>query len=208
MKVKKHLNLIIITFITIGFGIIVDYFMAIVIASAIIVFLVFRQKLSEKSITKKAKEREHNEFHRYLKSVILLTYTRPLKNAFKDVKINDCKPLEMKISKFITEIRYDFSIEPYKKLALSINNKTDTINYELNIMYLLFELEKKGLGTIFINDVLNEINELMNNIVEEKIIQIQENSYLYILPPTVINFFYLSIILFRVIDEMMMSVLP
>ena len=168
---------------------------------------IFLKEYKRSQQGKKDKQNELTEFHAYLKSVILLTYTRPLKIAFKDANKTKNKVLKTKIDEFIEDIKYDFSIDSYKKLALKINSETNGINYELNIMYLLYEFEKKGLGSIFINDILNEIDSLIDNVIELKIETLRENAYIYTLPPTVLNFFYVTIILFEVIDKMIMGVM-
>ncbi len=148
---------------------------------------------------KKEKEKLVADFHTYLKNVILFTYTKPLKQAFTDVNC-DNKKLQKKVEKFIESSRYDFSIKPYKKLALSIDKSKKGINYELNIMYLLFEIEKKGLGINFINDILVELDQLVENTMDANLENLKEEGYVYTLPPTIINFVYLSIVLFQVID--------
>lgn len=148
-----------------------------------------------------------NEFHTYLKIVILLTYTRPLKNAFVDANNINNKKLKKRINKFIGDIQYDFTIDPYKNLAMKINPTKSGINYEVNIMLLLYELEKKGLGSDYINDVLVELDLLIENQITADIEQLRDNSYMYTLPPTIINFFYLTIVLFNVINLMIESIL-
>ena len=108
---------------------------------------------------------------------------------------------------FNEKVKYDFSIEPFKNLALEINENKQKTNYELNIMYLLYEMEKKGLGKNFIGDVLEEINLLNENKVDAKISKLKDEAQLYALPPTIINFIYLTLILFNLIDKMILSVL-
>lgn len=147
------------------------------------------------------------DFHEYLKSVILLSYSRPVNNAFSDIKMIDNKKLKKKIEKFLNDCKYDFSHKPYRKLALSINSQETGINYELNIMYLLFELQKKGLGSEFITDILIELDLLIENEIDSNVEKVREQAYIYTLCPTIINFFYLTIVLFKVIDIMILSVL-
>ena len=55
---------------------------------------------------------------------------------------------------------------------LEINADKRKTNYELNIMYLLYEMEKKGLGKKFISDVLVEINLLNQMLIK---VGIQQN---------------------------------
>jgi len=171
-------------------------------------YFVANKFIVEKNIKKEIvkKEKIKNDFNIYIKKVVLLTYTRPLKVAFKNVKC-ETPELQFIIDNFNEKVKYDFSIEPFKNLALEINADKRKTNYELNIMYLLYEMEKKGLGKKFISDVLVEINLLNENKVEEKINKLKEDAQLYALPPTIINFIYLTLILFNLIDKMILSVL-
>ena len=66
---------------------------------------------------------------------------------------------------------------------------------------------RKALGREFINDILDEVDNLIDNQLNHKIEELKENAYLYTLPPTVINFFYITMVLFEVIDQMIVSVL-
>lgn len=175
-----------------------------------LVWLVVEQLLTiNRKVTLKLKQQQtlEEDFHEYLKNVILLTYTRPLKHAFKDSANTDNKKLNKLIIKFIDQQQYDFSVEPYRKLALKINKQKKGINYELNIMYLLYEIDKKGLGMDYINDILEELDLLIDNKKELNLDLLREDSYKYTLPPTILNFFYVSIILFEVVDNMIMGAL-
>ena len=84
------------------------------------------------------KAQELDDFHNYLKRVILLTYTRPLKRAFIDANKTKNLILKEKIDQFINQLKYDFTVEPFKSLALLINKERKDINYELNIYPYIF----------------------------------------------------------------------
>jgi len=165
------------------------------------------QKFNNHKLLKQQKANELDDFHNYLKRVILLTYTRPLKRAFIDANKTKNRKLKQKIDQFINKLKYDFTIEPFKEIALNINNEKNDINYELNIMYLLYEYDKKALGREFINDILIEIDNLIENQLDQKVEDLKESTYIYTLPPTIINFFYITMVLFEVIDQMIVSVL-
>lgn len=156
---------------------------------------------------KQAKQNLEKDFHLYLKNVILLLYTRPLKQAFIDANYIDNSVLKKHIEKFIEKQKFDFSIKPFTDLAIDINPETEFVNYELNIMQLLYETNKRGLGNEYISDLLTEIDMLITNEMQMQVERINNEAYVYSLPPTVINFIYVSFVLFKVIDQMIMSVI-
>lgn len=207
MKYKKLITKIIVILI----GIITTLFVKNpVYLIGVLIYLVASILSNKFSIYKKEKinkAKELDDFHNYLKRVILLTYTRPLKRALIDANKTKNQILKEKIDQFINQLKYDFTVEPFKNLALIINKERKDINYELNIMYLLYEYDKKALGREFINDILDEIDNLIDNQLDQKVEDLKESAYIYTLPPTVINFFYITMVLFEVIDQMIMSVL-
>lgn len=156
---------------------------------------------------KKDKQKLQSDFHHYLKRVILLLYTRPIKQAFIDANNGSNENLNKKINQFNETLKFDYTLKPYTELALQINSDTEYVNYEINIMQLLFEMNKIGLGEEYINDLMNEIDLLIENRRKLEIKVLNDQSYTYTLPPTVINFIYVSFVLFKVIDIMIMSVI-
>lgn len=205
MKIDKTLIIFVVTFVILS--IILKSLIPILFGVIFLGIKFLYVKNEELAIKKKAKQSLEKDFHLYLKNVILLLYTRPLKQAFIDANYIDNPVLKTHIEKFIEKQKFDFSIKPYTELAFDINPETEFVNYELNIMQLLFETNKRGLGNEYINDLLTEIDMLITNEMQMQVERINNEAYLYSLPPTVINFIYVSFVLFKVIDEMIMSVL-
>lgn len=205
MKYKMIAQILIIFICIIMIIIILNIVMVIAFVIGLIGYELIIKKY-ELLVKKQAKKQKlKNNFYLYLKSVILLTYTRPLKNAFVDANQIKNQQLKNKIDKFIQAKNQDFSIKPYQDLSYQINDDDNAINYELNIMSLMYQFEQKGLGIKYINDVLAEIDQLLINDIEQKIAQIKDQSYFYTLPPMIINFFYLTFVLFKVINQIILS---
>lgn len=147
------------------------------------------------------------QFLNYIKSTILLSYSSPIKVAFSEVDINDYPEIQIEINDFLSALKYDYTQTPFAEFALKINNVKFGINYELNIMNLIYEVNKNGLGKDYITEIINEIDLIANNNFELRVEQIKNQGYQYAVIPTVVNFFYLSIVLFKIIDFMMIAVM-
>ncbi len=207
MSKVRYLSFIIVLVLGVVLMVIMQSYIYLLLSIVYILYEYMRHSQVKKMQKKKSKNALVDDFHLYLKGVILLSYTRPLKNAFKDSALTSNHKLNKKLKKFIEDTKYDFSSDPYKKLALSVNKDKKGINYELNIMYLLYEVDKRGLGVEFISDVLLELDSLIENKRQIKIEEIKEEAYKYNLPPTIINFIYVSLILFQVINQIIMDTL-
>lgn len=178
----------------------------------LVIFLVYLfyfliKQTDELKASKKQKETLQADFHLYLKNVILLLYTRPLRQSFVDANYIKNDYLKSRVDIFIERQKFDYTISPYVDLALEINDNQEFVNYELNIMQLLYETNKRGMGEEYINDLIKEIDLLIENKRALEIQVLENQSYVYTLPPTIINFVYVSFVLFKVIDNMIMSVL-
>ncbi len=167
--------------------------------------IVYKQLLSNKIKEKKQKDRQ-TVFYKYIKAVMLMSYTKPIKVSFQESKTKDHQLIDKEINSFLEDLKYDFSNKPYYDFGYKINSLKKGINYELNILILIHEIDKKGFGKKYIDDVLHETSKIENNTIEKKIAEYQEEGFKYTLPPTVLNFIYITILLFQVINLMLMQV--
>lgn len=143
------------------------------------------------------------EFYSYVKEIILLSYSNPLKNCFEKVNVENYTLLSKQIVKFTDQLKIDFTITPYNNFIKGINGSY----YEKNVVKMLYLIEKKGLGKDYISDLLQEVDDLQKNEIDQQLQNFKERSYVYNLLPTITLFIYITFVLFQVINSMIMEVL-
>ena len=107
-----------------------------------------------------------------------------------------------------TSIAY-LKVKNLIEIQLSLHKLGLNIPYEKMIPEIGSLITKidKLLAKKNISNKKRDLYEYIKYKVEEKISKLKENSELYALPPTIINFIYLTLILFNLIDKMILSVL-
>lgn len=181
-----------------------------IIFGALFFYIIYIKVIKPREKIKKQKkwERENlkKEFVSYAKNIILLSYTRTLKEAYKNANYGLTNEMTLEVNKFLEDIEYNFTAEPYMEFANVFNQNEEDINYEKHIMIMFYELNKKGMGSKYIDDLISEIQKLEDNNYGKEIYNIKQEEWKYNIIPLLVNFIYVSFVLMKIINNIMKSV--